>query len=304
MAGQNFLNILRSIILTLILLGNLWDKVALDTPLYAQTQIPLWKKSEVRFPSVTLTPFLSSAHSGGKDTAVIVCPGGSYSWLDWETEGECVARWLQSQGISAFVLRYRVQGVFSFLSRYRYIFRGRQYPDALQDLQQAILHVRRNASSYGLDSLKLGVMGFSAGGHLVVSAGTFCSKDSLQPDFIASIYPVVTFCQEDYVHKRSRRALLGEWRKFSQEWRDSLSLENHIHVDMPPVFLVNCLDDPIVHYRNSEILDSALTMRGVPHEYHQYKQGGHGFGADPAKAHAECIVWRDSFLKWLSSQKL
>lgn len=304
MTGQIFFNILRSLILTLIFLSNLRGDFFYGTPLYAQTQISLWKKSEVRFPSVSLTPFLAENSCEGQDTAVIVCPGGSYSWLDWETEGECVARWLQSQGISAFVLRYRVQGVFSFLSRYRYLFRGRQYPDALQDLQQALLHVRRNASIYGLDSLKLGVMGFSAGGHLVVSAGAYCPKDSLRPDFIASVYPVVTFSQEDYVHKRSRRALLGEWRKHSQEWKDSLSLEKHVHADMPPVFLVNCQDDPIVHYRNSEILDSALTLRGVPHEYHQYKRGGHGFGADPNKAHAECIVWRDSFLQWLSAQKL
>ena len=81
----------------------------------------------------------------------------------------------------------------------------------------------------------------------------------------------------------------------------SLSLELHVRPDMPPVFLVNCIDDPIVHYHNSELLDSALTAVGVPHEYHQYQTGGHGFGADPKRASAECIVWKDAFIRWFDA---
>lgn len=230
---------------------------------------------------------------------VIVCPGGSYSWHDWETEGVGVAQWLQSEGISAFVLKYPVQGVFSFWSHYRYLFRGHQYPDAINALQKAICEVREHAREYNIDPNCVGVMGFSAGGHLVASAGEFYTSPENRPDFVVPVYPVVTMRDNPWVHKRSRRALLGEYRKNQPKWQDSVSIECHVRPDMPPVFLVNCVDDPIVHYHNSEMLDSALTAAGVPHEYHQYQTGGHGFGADEQKTSKECIAWKASFIQWL-----
>ncbi len=234
-------------------------------------------------------------------TAVIVCPGGSYSWLDKQTEGHGVAKWLQSQGVSAYVLYYPVQGGFSFASGYRYIIRGRQYPDAQESLKEAIAWLRENADSLGIDAHRIGVMGFSAGGHLVISAGALFESSS-RPDFVAALYPVVTLRQEAYVHKRSRRALLGEYRKYSQKWRDSLSMETKITSTMPPVFLVNCSDDPIVHYHNSELLDSALTANGISHRYIQYKVGGHSFGADSVKAGPEANQWKQTFINWMSNE--
>lgn len=243
-----------------------------------------------------LTPFLAQSES--PTPAVIVCPGGSYSWLDWDTEGVGVAQWLQSQGISAFVLKYPVQGVLSFWSHYRYVLRGHQHPDAILALQQALRHVREHAGEYNIDVHRVGAMGFSAGGHLVASAAEFFTSEADRPYFVAPIYPVVTLRENPWVHKRSRRALLGEYRKRKAEWQDSLSLELHVRPDMPPVFLVNCVDDPIVHYHNSEMLDSALTAQGIPHEYHQYQTGGHGFGASEAKASAECIAWKAEFIRW------
>ncbi len=246
-----------------------------------------------------LTPFL--AESDHPTPAIIVCPGGSYSWHDMKTEGVGVAQWLQSQGISAFVLEYPVQGVTSFITHYRYLVRGHQYPDALVNIQRAIVELRQKAKEYNIDPNCLGAMGFSAGGHLVTSAAEFFTSADDRPDFVVPVYPVVTLRKNPWTHKRSRRALLGEYRKFRTKWQDSLSLELHVRPDMPPVFLVNCVDDPIVHYHNSEMLDSALTVVGVPHEYHQYKTGGHGFGADPAKASAECIVWKEKFIHWFKS---
>lgn len=246
-----------------------------------------------------LTPFL--AESDQPTPAIIVCPGGSYSWHDMKTEGVGVAQWLQSQGISAFVLEYPVQGVTSFITHYRYLIRGHQYPDALVNIQKAIVKLRQQAKEYNIDPHCIGAMGFSAGGHLVASAAEFFTSPDDRPDFVVPVYPVVTLRKNPWVHKRSRRALLGEYRKHSTRWQDSLSLELHVRPDMPPVFLVNCVDDPIVHYHNSEMLDSALTAVGVPHEYHQYKTGGHGFGADPAKASAECIVWKEKFIHWFKS---
>lgn len=252
---------------------------------------------------VRLTPYLADQRNTRyPGVAVIVCPGGSYSWLDRAVEGQGVAEWLQSQGITAFVLEYRTQGVGSFLTHYRLLARGVRYPDASDDLAQAIRYVRQQASRYGIRLDKLGVMGFSAGGHLVMSSAAYCTEAHLVPDFIVPVYPVVTLREEAYVHRRSRRALLGEYRKHSSRWRDSLSLELHVPSEgCPPVMLVNCVDDPIVHYRNSVLLDSALTASRVPHQYHQYRTGGHGFGASPEHASEECIVWRDAFLRWLDS---
>lgn len=228
--------------------------------------------------------------------AIIVCPGGSYSWLDYQTEGSDVAEWLRQNGISAFVLRYRVQGGFAFASGIRFLIRGHRHPDPIEDLQAAIAIVRSKGYK------KVGVMGFSAGGHLVMSSSYLHGTngyDNERPDFIVPIYPVVTLSEFAYVHKRSRRALLGEYRKLSHTLRDSLSLEKHVPADCPPVFLVNCIDDPIVHFHNSELLDSALSAQQIPHRYLQYSTGGHGFGTDSCKTSVEAIAWKVEFLEWL-----
>jgi len=120
-----------------------------------------------------------------------------------------------------------------------------------------------------------------------------------RPAFIASLYPVVTM-SAPCVHKRSRRALMGESRMRNHALRDALSLEKQVTSVCPPVFLANCIDDPIVDYRNAILLDSALTAQHVPHVYYQYRTGGHGFGASDTKGSAECRTWKQSFLAWLS----
>lgn len=273
---------------------------------HAQT-IRLWDGTKVKAKSVTLTTYIPD--SCATETAVIICPGGSYCWHDRETEGSDVARWLQSKGIAAFVLNYRVQGIFQYVTHSRLIVPGRQYPDMLEDLQMAILYVRNNAARLGVNQHRVGVMGFSAGGHLaMLSAERTEDKflrrrgidvvTSLRPDFVAPIYPVVTM-QGRYVHKRSRRGLLGDYRKYRKSLRDSLSLENYVPSDCPPVFLVNCKDDPVVKYQNSELLDSALSAKGIRHRYIQYATGGHGFGASDTKGTAECRQWRDEFIQWI-----
>ncbi len=129
-----------------------------------------------------------------------------------------------------------------------------------------------------------------------MSAAEWAERDD-RPAFVAPIYPVVTMT-EDCVHKRSRRALLGDSRAGNKALRDLLSLERHVTDACPPVFLVNCKDDPIVDYRNSELLDAALTAHNVPHTYIQYLTGGHGFGASDTKGTVECRQWREAFLEW------
>lgn len=272
----------------------------------AQDKIRIWEGTNVKANSVTLEAFLPEGNESR--IGIIVCPGGSYCWLDYKTEGKEVAEWLSRNGIAAFVLKYRVQGKFQYASHSRWLFGGNQHPDMVSDIQRAIQYVRENAEYCNID--KLGVMGFSAGGHLAMSSAEFASTSflqhngivtsvSLRPDFVAPIYPVVSFVHPD-AHKRSRRALLGEKGKHNKELRYSLSLEHHVPNDCPPVFLVNCIDDKVVKYHNSEMLDSALTVKGIPHKYIQYEKGGHGFGASETKGSVESRQWKSAFLKWVS----
>lgn len=261
------------------------------TTSYSQTNI--WEGTSCN-KKVTLTPCLTN---GKNNIAVIVCPGGSYFWHDTETEGNEVAKWLQNNGISAFTLDYRTAYVPAFITHFRLLFRGNRYPDPQEDLLQAIKHIKENAENYGIDTTKIGVMGFSAGGHLAMSSAELFQKSD-RPAFIAPIYPVVTMTK-DCVHKRSRRGLLGDSRVRNKRLKDLLSLEEHVSPDCPPVFLVNCEDDPIVDYRNSILLDSALTANKVSHKYLLYKTGGHGFGASESKGTPECRQWKTEFLEWI-----
>lgn len=283
--------------------------------LYGYASIPpvdtiaLWKGENIRFgKEVSLYAYKPEQPNG---ISIIVCPGGSYYWHDKENEGELVAEWLRSKGITAFVLTYRVAGAAEIAFHTRLIFRGKRHPDMITDAQRALQYVQEHAQEYQLDSTRIGMMGFSAGGHLVMSAACFSSTNFLQlsgietnvnlrPAFVAAVYPVVTM-HPPYVHKRSRRGLLGDSWVGRKSMRDSLSLERHIPDNCPPVFLINCVDDPIVQYQNSVLLDSALTQKGVPHEYLQYQEGKHGFGASDYYGSQECREWRNEFLRWLEA---
>ena len=246
-----------------------------------------------------LTAFLpDSAHNTG--IAVIVCPGGSYCWHDMEYEGRQVAEWLRANGINAFVLKYRVANISAYCVGYRVIGLGNKYPNMLIDVEEALQKVYELSDSLHIDTTRIGVMGFSAGGHLTMMSYTH-NRTAYKPAFLCPIYPVVTFTHKKYTHQRSRRGALGVWGQWNRTMRDSLSLERHITPDCPPVFLVNCVDDPVVKYQNSEMLDSALTANYVPHRYIQYRTGGHGFGASDTKGTEECRQWKKEFLQWISN---
>ena len=278
----------------------------------AKAQVKIWEGLDISYGRrVKLTSFLADENPTG--TAVIVCPGGSYYWLDKKNEGDTVAMWLQSQGISAFVLEYRAAGIPAFAYRHRAIFRGRQHPDMITDAQRALQWVRTHAEEYHINPDKVGMLGFSAGGHLALSTAWFHNHDflkdagvenetNLRPAFVGAIYPVVTMVKP-YVHKRSRRGLLSEKHHRDPVRCESLSLERHVPADCPPVFLANCVDDPVVDYRNSVVLDSALTAAHVDHRYIQFQTGGHSFGASEKRGTAECREWKTEFLKWLAEIK-
>ena len=278
----------------------------------AKAQVKIWEGLDISHGRrVKLTSYLAENNPTGR--AVIVCPGGSYYWLDTKNEGDTVAMWLQSNGISAFVLEYRAAGIGAFAYRHRAIFRGRQHPDMITDAQRALQWVRTHADEYHINPDKVGMLGFSAGGHLALSTAFFHEHDflkdagvdnetSLRPVFAGGIYPVVTMVKP-YVHKRSRRGLLSEKHHHDSVLCDSLSLERHVPADCPPIFIANCVDDPVVDYRNSVVLDSALTAAHVNHRYIQFQTGGHSFGASEKRGTAECREWKTEFLKWLAEIK-
>lgn len=234
--------------------------------------------------------------------AVIVCPGGSYFWLAEVDEGEKVGELLCDRGVAAFVLSYRVAGKFNFVTDFRALFNGNRYPDMLDDAQRAIRIVRNMAPRYGIDGNGIGIMGFSAGGHLAMLSEEIACRDSSgvrsNPDFVAMIYPVVTMSDPAIVHKRSRRGLLGSMAG-NKTIQDSLSLEKHVPADCCPVFILHCEDDPVVDFRNSAVLDSVLTAGNIRHEFVSASAGGHGFGIKEVEKDGKSHSWIDDFLSWL-----
>ncbi len=262
--------------------------------------VALYPNGKYAQKKVTLTPY-PAEKATNTGIAVIVCPGGSYCWLDMRTEGEETAQWLQSQGINAFVLRYRVAEISAYCVGYRVIGLGSKYPNMVRDAEAALAYVYTHASDYGVDSTLIGVMGFSAGGHLTMASYIY-NQSPYKPAFLCPIYPVVTMKRPNE-HHRSRRGALGIWGQWSRKMQDSLSIEKHIPHDCPPVFLVNCEDDPVVKYQNSIMLDSALTKQCIPHTYIRYKTGGHGFGGSDTKGTSESQQWKKEFIQWISNFK-
>lgn len=226
---------------------------------------------------------------------VIVLPGGSYCWLDHRKEGKPTVQWLQEQGFVAEELSYPVTGWWGWATGTRSLVGSRNPRSPLEAVQKVVVEARNR-----YPGLPVGVMGYSAGGHLALLTGE-CFDASNRPDFVTSIYPVVTM-HAPYVHKRSRRALLGRRLIDDQQMRESLSLEQNVRADMPPVFLLNCLDDPIVQCQNSVLMDSALTANGVRHTYIQYKKGGHGFGMSSGNFTSETSHWQQAWLNWFTNE--
>jgi len=242
---------------------------------------------EADTPCLLVFPAPSDKATG---TGIIVCPGGGYSGLAMDHEGHQVADWLNANGISAFILRYRV-------APYR-------HPVPLKDAQRAIRTVRRNARAWRIEPDRLGILGFSAGGHLASTAATHFEQGNAQaddpiermssrPDFAVLIYPVVTM-DGPFGHKGSRANLLGE--NPPKELVALLSNERQVTTETPPMFLVHTGSDSGVPAENSVMLYLALRRAGVKTELHLYEKGEHGFGLggdDPVLSTwpGHCIAW-------------
>jgi acetyl esterase/lipase len=242
----------------------------------------------------SLTIFLPPA-GRNSEMGVVICPGGGYRGLAMDYEGKDIARWLNSMGIAAFVLKYRLA------PRYH-------HPAMLQDAQRAIRMVRFRASEYGVNPFLIGVWGFSAGGHLASSVSThFDSGDptctdriervSCRPDFAILAYPVISLTS-DYAHQGSRDNLLG--KNPDPKLAEYLSSDLQVTADTPPTFLLHTDEDTVVPPENSVLYYLALRRAGVPAELHIFQRGPHGVGL--AATDQALSVWPQALANWLRTR--
>lgn len=240
----------------------------------------------------TLTAYFPTNDVVNTGKAVIICPGGGYGILAISHEGHDVAKLLASNGVAAFVLKYR-------LPKDEIMIDKRIGP--LQDAQRAIQLVREKASEWGIDENQIGVAGFSAGGHLASTLSTHFSKavidnpkhTSLRPDFSLLLYPVISM-QNGITHGGSRQNLLGA--NPSEADVNRFSNELQVTPDTPPAFLVHAEDDTAVPIANSEAYAAALKAHSIAAKLITYPKGGHGFGLHNKTTSDK---WADHFLEWL-----
>jgi acetyl esterase/lipase len=248
--------------------------------------------SNVHVPTLTAYP----APGLGRRSAVIVCPGGAYRRLALDHEGRDVAEWLNSLGITAFVLKYR-------LKEYG-------HPAPLRDVLRAVRLLRANADAWRIDGGRLGILGFSAGGHLASAAGTLFDAPegrtgadldgvSARPDFLVLVYPVITLHQP-LANGSSRDNLLGATPDAALV--DRLSTDRQVTAATPPTFLVHGGTDDAVPAENSVLFYSALRRHGVPAELHLYERGPHGVGM--GAGHGAFSGWTARCAEWLAARGL
>jgi acetyl esterase/lipase len=226
--------------------------------------------------------------------AVIVCPGGSYKVLTYEAEGVRTAKELMKNGIAAFVLKYRLPDDSTMIDK---------KIGPLQDAQQAIKVVRENAAKWGIDTAKVGIMGFSAGGHLAATVATHFKtvyidnpqKTNLRPAFLILVYPVISM-EDGLTHKDSRTNLLG--KNPSKETIDLFSNELQAGPNTPPSYITHAGDDKLVDVDNSIAFYEKLRHSNVPVELHLYPKGGHGF-----VLRENPVDWMAPLFRWMRNEK-
>ena len=225
--------------------------------------------------------------------AVVICPGGGYGALMMTYEGVDIAKWLNEQGVAGIVLQYRIHPY--------------QHPAPLLDAQRALRTVRANAAKWHIDPARIGIMGFSAGGHVAATLGTHydagdpksadpIERVSCRPDFLLLIYPVITMGPA--THAGSKENLLG--KNPSPELIDLLSNEKHVTAQTPPAFLAHSEKDSIVSVEDSVLFYNALKAQHVPVEFLKLPTGDHGLGCGKGP---EWTEWQAKCLAWLKQMK-
>ncbi|MEZ0265361.1 MAG: alpha/beta hydrolase [Phycisphaerae bacterium] len=293
----------RPPLLAALLLLTPYMAIAADAPKLADKQTyPLWvgkapgqrdvnpadpkDKAENHFPAVQV--FLPEKPTGA---SIVVCPGGGYGGLA-NHEGPVVGEWLAKNGVTAFVLRYRLGS------------KGYHHPIEMGDASRAVRFVRTYAKDWNLDPARIGILGFSAGGHLASTVSTHydagdasaadpIDRASSRPDLSVLIYPVITMGPTG--HAGSRNNLLGKDKANDPALIELLSNEKHVNDKTPPAFLVHGIDDKAVPVSNSDSYAEALKKAGVDVEYVRVDKGPHGFGLKD--------FWTDKCVAWLRKHK-
>lgn len=286
----------------------------LFTNMHAQTENPLYQsaipnskptknkeKSQVNKDGILIVSKVSKPtfavfmpkKEKSNGTAVIICPGGGYSILAAGHEGADVAKVLNEWGVTAFVLKYRIPDDSTMIDK---------SIGPLQDVQQMIQLLRLNAEQYNINTKRIGLMGFSAGGHLASTAGTHFNKAvlpshfktiSLRPDFMVLAYPVISFT-DSVGHLGSRENLLG--KKPTKEQITYYSNELQVNKETPPTFLMHAKDDDAVKVANSQLFYTALQKNNIASELYLFEHGGHGFGMNNKDTNDK---WMDALKTWM-----
>ena len=267
--------------------------------------LPLWEgkaphavgDSQADKPSVTVYRAPTDKANGA---AVVVCPGGGYGGLAMDHEGKQVGEYLNGLGVTAFVLKYRTA------QKDR---PGPLYPAPLLDVQRAIRLARASATEYGVDPTRLGLMGFSAGGHLASTGGTHfddglkegdaIDKQSCRPDFLILGYPVITM-ELGVTHGGTRNNLIGP--KPDPKLVEEMSNDKQVTKNTPPTFIFHTTADTAVLPENALRFYLACKKAGVPVELHMYEKGQHGVGINPKGVSVGTDTWKNRLAEWLKSR--
>jgi acetyl esterase/lipase len=242
----------------------------------------------------TLTAFLPPKEKAN-GAAVLICPGGGYTIVAAGHEGYDIAKRLNEFGVAAFVLKYRLPDDSAMVNK---------EIGPLQDAQRAMQIVRENAASFNIDIHRVGIMGFSAGGHLASTVATHFNQPvidnrdqvSLRPDFAILIYPVISFANDSIANIGTRNSLLG--KKPSREKEIEYSAEMQVNAQTPPSFLVHAEDDDVVNVENSISFYEELKKYKIPSELHIYPGGGHGFGLHNKTTSDD---WMERLKNWMDA---
>lgn len=265
---------------------------ALSMPVFAQEKIeilfdtPDARDRHIDMKDLTVDPGMTVYRPAKPNgVAVIMCPGGGYSHQAIQHEGHDMAQWMNAQGITYVVLKYRIPKGKSNIP--------------LEDAEQAVRLVRANAKEWGIDPSKIGIAGASAGGHLASTLATHYSDSLSRPDFQILFYPVVTM-DEKFTHKGSRDNLLG--KNATPEQVAEFSNELHVTPDTPRAFIMLSSDDRAVPAANSVNYYMALVNNGVPASLHTYPVGGHGWGFRDSFPYKR--QWTGELEKWIREEVL
>ena len=280
------LSFLSSMTLCLLVFGAFQLAIGADKPMKQS----LWPGSPPKSQG-KITVHHPSKPNG---TAIVICPGGGYRGLVTGAEGHGIAKWLNNHGITGIVLEYELPNGRSFVP--------------LHDAQRAIRLTRANATNWKLNPKRIGIIGFSAGGHVASTVGThfdagdsktsdLVERQSCRPDFLILVYPVISM--GEHTHQGSKRNLLGS--SPSAEMIELFSNETQVTPNTPPAYLAHALDDKVVVPANSRMFHEALKDHKVPTEYLELPSGGHGLNGYKGPM---WDAWQTGALKWLAKQKM